>query len=118
MSLDEEVAEHIRDALPDTEEIIVQYLAGLYEDADEDFDNITSLTHDMLESFGRSDPAAFQGLMDELSKILRSKEKTHQQQYGELTRLDRVMSMNNRNMLSNTMKMGDAVDLSSVNKGK
>ncbi|KAG9014784.1 hypothetical protein FRB94_010631 [Tulasnella sp. JGI-2019a] len=118
MSMDEDVAEHIRNALPETEEIIVQYLGGLYEDADEDFDNIISLTHDMLESFGRSDTEAFHDLMAVLSKILKTREKKNQSQYGDLTRLDRVMNMNKNNMLSNTIKLSDSVDLSSVNKGK
>ncbi|KIO23186.1 hypothetical protein M407DRAFT_215302 [Tulasnella calospora MUT 4182] len=115
-----DVATSIRDSLPQTDEIIVQYLDGLYADADEEYDSIMSTTRGMLESFATSDEkAAFQDLMkslgDYLSEQLDSKRASQPGSDG-LAKLDRVMEMSKT--MSTTRAVMEGVDLSSVNKGK
>lgn len=118
-----DVATSIRDSLPQTDEIIVQYLDGLYADADEEYDSIMSTTKGMLESFATSEEkAAFQELMEKLGEYLSEQldSKRASQSGGSgsggLAKLDRVMEMSKT--MSTTRAVMDGVDLSSVNKGK
>ncbi|KAG8959136.1 hypothetical protein FRC03_008399 [Tulasnella sp. 419] len=112
-----DVAHEIRSALPGTEEILVQYLGGLYDDPDEEYDDIMNLTRGMLESYGRGREKAFEALMTRLGSYLSTKLDLNQaSQRPTLTKLDRVMEMNKT--ISSTIALADGVDLSSVNKGK
>ncbi|KAG8900986.1 hypothetical protein FRB99_005646 [Tulasnella sp. 403] len=112
-----DVASEIRSAVPETDDIIVKYLNGLYEDADEEHESIMSVTRGLLESFADSDKEAYQELLNRLSEYLEKQLEGKRVSFEpSLTKLDRVMEMNKTT--SNTIGLAGGVDLSSVNKGK
>lgn len=114
-----DVASDIRSALPQTDEIVVQYLHGLYEEPDEDYEDIMTVTKGMLESFVTAeDKQAFRDLMKHLGDVLSAQLDARRPSASNngLTKLDRVMEMNQQ--MSSTIAMAEGVDLSSINKGK
>lgn len=115
-----EVAFEIRDAFGPgvVEEILVQYLAGLFDDPDEEPDDIMQVMHDMLESAVDGHEEELQALLTQLSKELESKTSTASQQRPALLRLDNVVDMSKAGALSSTIGFAEGVDLSSINKGK
>jgi hypothetical protein len=121
MSVDSyDIAEEIRDALPGTEEIIVQYLSGyLVDDAGEDEDTL-QVTRDILESAvaeGRED--ALEKLLARLSDMLEEQIKARtQSRRPTLRKLGNVMDMSKAGSMSNTIAFSEGVDLESVNKAK
>jgi len=112
-----DVAHEIRTALPETEEILVQYLGGLYEDPDEEYEDILYVTRGMLESYAVGYEKAFDDLIKHLGSLLSEKiDTTKATQRPSLTKLDRVMEMNKT--ISNTLALEEGVDMSSINKSK
>jgi ATP-binding cassette subfamily F protein 3 len=112
-----DVANDIRSALPNTDEIVVQYLNGLFEEPDEEYDSIMDLTQRMLESFADSDKTPLNELLEQLGTLLTKQLAAREAvQRPTLTKLDRIMEMNKS--LSTTRAMTDGVDLSTINKGK
>jgi ATP-binding cassette, subfamily F, member 3 len=110
-----DIAEQIRESLPGTEEILVQYLSSyLVDEASEDKD-ILQVARYMLESIAIMDkPDIFEKLMAILSALLQDqltlREKA--QSGPKLQRLDKASTM------SNTIAFSEGVDLESINKGK
>ncbi|KAF8519203.1 P-loop containing nucleoside triphosphate hydrolase protein [Gautieria morchelliformis] len=121
MSIDAiDIAEEIRNALPGTEEIIVQYLSGyLVDDAGEDEDTF-QVTRDMLESAaadGRGD--AIDKLLTRLSDMLEVQIKARSQSRAPtLRKLGNVMDMSKAGTMSSTIALSEGVDLESINKSK
>lgn len=114
-----EVAKEIRDCLPGTQEIIIDYLSGyLVDDAGEDEDSI-QVAKDMLESFAEGRKDALEELVMRLSRILEAqisaREKTRA---PKLLKLDRVMDLSKTGAMSNTIAFTEGVDLESINKSK
>jgi ATP-binding cassette, subfamily F, member 3 len=114
-----DIAEEIRSSFPGTEEIIVQYLAGyLVDDAGEEED-VLQLAREMLESLAGDQDEVLEKLMLKLGDLLedqllaRSKNRTG----PTLMKLDKVMDMS-KGAMSNTIALGEGVDLESINKGK
>lgn len=114
-----DIAEEIRASFPGTEELIVQYLAGyLVDDAGEDED-ILQVARNMLESLAEDQDDEVNKLMRKIGDLLedqlnmRAKNKAG----PKLTKLDKVMDMSKVGM-SNTLALGEGVDLESINKGK
>ena len=115
-----DIAEKIRESLPGTEEILVQYLSGyLVDEASEDED-ILQVARYMLESIAMDKPDVLEQLMGTLSALLqdqltrREKEKSG----PKLQRLDKVLDMSKTGAMSNTIALSEGVDLESINKGK
>ncbi|CAE6441061.1 unnamed protein product [Rhizoctonia solani] len=117
--MDIDVAEEIRELVPKAEEVLVEYLAGYVEDADEDED-IVAVTRSFLESPAEGGHEA--GLEKLLTKIERYLEEKRiadgKARQAKLTRLDKVVDMSQAAAMSNTIAMSEGVDLSSINKGK
>lgn len=127
---EEDIAEVIRDELPGTEEIIVQYLSGYLlelDDAAEDED-VLQVTRTILESATPSTSSSSQDvqlekLMQKLGDMLEEplrirEEKNVAGKSNGLVRLDKVMDMSKAAVMSSTIALGEGVDLESINKGK
>lgn len=121
MSVDAiDIAEEIRNALPGTEEVIVQYLSGyLVDDASGDEDSL-QVTRNILESAvadGREE--AIDKLLTRLSDMLEVQIKARSQSRAPtLRKLGNVMDMSKAGAMSNTIALSEGVDLESINKSK
>ncbi|KAH9005731.1 P-loop containing nucleoside triphosphate hydrolase protein [Lactarius hatsudake] len=98
-----DIAEKIRESLPGTEEILVQYLSGYLVDDASDDEDILQVARYILESIAMDKP-------DYAEKASRSGPK--------LQRLDKVLDMSKTGAMSNTIAFSEGVDLESINKGK
>lgn len=126
----EDIAEEIRNALPGTEEIVVQYLAGYLLDLDDaaEDEDVLQVTRNILDSaIGSSSSQAKKGDLDNLVQRLaellkepltRREEKNRAGQASGLVRLDKVMDLSKTNVMSTTIAFTEGVDLESINKGK
>ena len=119
--MSDDVAFAIRDAFPSgtVEEVVVQYLSGLYEDPDEEPEDVLKLTKEMLESAVHGHERELQRLIQQLTVEMQAKASVRSaQQRPTLMRLDNVVDMSKGGALSNTIGFNESVDLSSINKGK
>ena len=101
----EDIAEDIRNFLPGTEEIIVQYLAGYLLDLDDaaEDEDVLQVTRDSLESAGGSSSSqekrgTLDKLVNRLAELLqepltRREEKNLAGRGTGLVRLDKVMDL-------------------------
>jgi ATP-binding cassette subfamily F protein 3 len=115
-----DIAEQIREVLPGTEEILVQYLSGyLVDEASEDED-ILQVARYMLESIAMDKPDVLEKLMATLSTLLQDQltRRESAQSGPKLQRLDKVLDMSKASAMSNTIAFSEGVDLESINKGK
>lgn len=115
-----DIAEEIRESLPGTEEILVQYLSGyLVDEASEDED-ILQVARYMLESIAMDKPDVLEKLMATLSALLQDQLTLREKAKSgpKLQRLDKVMDMSKASAMSNTIAFSEGVDLESINKGK
>jgi len=115
-----DIAEQIREFLPGTEEILVQYLSGyLVDEASEDED-ILQVARYMLESIAMDKPDILEKLMTTLSALLQDQltQRENAQSGPKLQRLDKVLDMSKASAMSNTIAFSEGVDLESINKGK
>ncbi|KAJ7102533.1 P-loop containing nucleoside triphosphate hydrolase protein [Mycena belliarum] len=115
----EDIAEEIRESFPGTEEVIVQYLAGyLVDDAGEEED-VLQVAREILESVAGDRDDVLEKLMLRLGDLLedRLSERLKTMAGPKLHKLDKVMDMSKAQM-SNTIALGEGVDLESINKGK
>lgn len=127
---EEDIAEEIRNTIPGTEEIVVQYLSGYLlelDDAAEDED-VLEVARMILES-ALPPPLKKDGsvLLDKITKKLermleeplnRRAEKNRTGKATGLVRLDKVMDLSKTAVMSSTIALGEGVDLESINKGK
>jgi len=121
MSIDSlDIAEEIRNALPGTEEIIVQYLAGYLVDEAGDNEDILQVTRDILEyAVAEGGKDALEKLLERLSDMLETQIKLRSKSRGpSLRKLGNVMDMSKAGAMSNTIAFSEGVDLESVNKSK
>ncbi|KAJ6501428.1 P-loop containing nucleoside triphosphate hydrolase protein [Mycena vitilis] len=115
----EDIAEEIRESFPGTEEVIVQYLAGyLVDDAGEEED-VLQVAREILESVAGDRDDVLEKLMLRLGDLLEDRlaERIKKRAGPKLHKLDKVMDMSKAQM-SNTIALGEGVDLESINKGK
>jgi ATP-binding cassette, subfamily F, member 3 len=115
-----DIAEQIRDFLPGTEEILVQYLSGyLVDEASEDED-ILQVARYILESIAMDKPDVLEKLMATLGALLQDQltQREKAQSGPKLQRLDKVLDMSKASAMSNTIAFSEGVDLESINKGK
>ncbi|KAI0030328.1 P-loop containing nucleoside triphosphate hydrolase protein [Vararia minispora EC-137] len=123
-----DIAEAIRERLPGTEELFVQYLSGyLVDDAAEDEDALAVARH-MLSSvcLGRANAdSVLDSLMTRLTDLLSDLLSARATRTGagagkqKLQRLDRVLDMRATGAgMSATIAFAEGVDLESINKGK
>ncbi|KAI0056767.1 P-loop containing nucleoside triphosphate hydrolase protein [Artomyces pyxidatus] len=115
-----EIAEQIRSDLPETEEIIVQYLSGyLVDEASEDED-ILEVARYILESVAMGREDVVEPLMKRLGVLLQDQLALREKNRSgpKLQRLDKVMDMSKTGAMSNTIAFSEGVDLESINKGK
>lgn len=105
---------------PDAEEPIVRYLSGyLVDDAGAEED-VLQVTNDILDSLGMGRPKDVQRLMARLRDLLsdqlaaRAKNSTR----PKLMKLDKVVDLSKAGAISNTIALGEGVDLESINKAK
>ncbi|KAF5381227.1 hypothetical protein D9757_007882 [Collybiopsis confluens] len=111
--------EEIRSHFPGAEEVIVQYLSGyLVDDAGEEED-ILAVAREMLESLAGGPNENLENLMNRLGDLLEDQLTARQIQAGgpKLQKLDHVLDMS-KTQISNTLALGEGVDLESINKGK
>ncbi|GJE94176.1 ABC transporter [Phanerochaete sordida] len=126
----EDLAEAIRDELPGTEEIIVQYLSGYLLDLDDaaEDEDVLQVTRTILESATPSSSKSNQDAqldksMKRLGQLLeepleRLAEKNRAGRVNGLVRLDKVMDLSKAAISSTIAFGGEGVDLESINKGK
>ncbi|KAI0762415.1 P-loop containing nucleoside triphosphate hydrolase protein [Fomes fomentarius] len=126
----DDISEEIRNSLPGTEEIIVQYLAGYLLDLDDaaEDEDVLQVTRDILDSaIGSSSSQQKRGdlekLVNRLAELLqepltRRDEKNRAGRGTGLVRLDKVMDLSKTNVMSSTIAFAEGVDLESINKGK
>lgn len=115
-----EIGEEIRTHFPGTEEIIVQYLSGyLVDDAGEDED-VLQVAESIMESVARGKTDALEKLMSRLGSLLADQLSAREKSKSKpkLTKLDKVVDMSKTGLMSNTIGLGETVDLESINKGK
>ncbi|KAG9310316.1 P-loop containing nucleoside triphosphate hydrolase protein [Chiua virens] len=115
-----EIAEEIRSIFPGTEELIVQYISGyLVDDAGEDED-VLQVANDILSSLGRDRPEDVQKLMARLRDLLSDQlaARARNSTRPKLMKLDKVVDLSKVGAMSNTIGLGEGVDLESINKGK
>ncbi|KZT22081.1 hypothetical protein NEOLEDRAFT_1157887 [Neolentinus lepideus HHB14362 ss-1] len=116
-----DIAEEIRNNLPGTEEIIVQYLAGyLVDDAGEDED-VLLVARQILESVAKGKEDALQTLMNRLGDLLEEMLKARAAKSAsgpKLVKLDKAVEMSKTGAMSGTIALSEGVDLESINKGK
>jgi ATP-binding cassette, subfamily F, member 3 len=116
-----EIAEEIRSNLPETEEIVVQYLSGyLVDDAGEDED-VLQVARMILESVAGNKVDTLERLMVKIGDLLEDRLRARQQKMAapKLQKLDKVVDMSKTGAMSNTIGLaGESVDLESINKGK
>ena len=125
----EDIGEAIREELPGTEEIIVQYLSGYLLDLDDaaEDEDVLQVTRTILESATPSSSktnrdAQLDKLMQRLGQMLeeplnRRAEKNRAGKANGLVRLDKVVDLS-KAAISSTIAFGEGVDLESINKGK
>ena len=116
----QDIAEEIRNTLPGTEEIVVQYLSGyLVDEASED-DDILQVARLMLDSVAMGKESVVEQLMGKLGKLLQDQltARENDRSGPKLQRLDKVMDMSKAGAMSNTIAFTEGVDLESINKGK
>lgn len=115
-----DIAEKIRESLPGTEEILVQYLSGYLVDDASDDEDILQVARYILESLAMDKPDVLEQLMASLTTLLQDqlirREKTRSG--PKLQRLDKVLDMSKTGAMSNTIAFAEGVDLESINKGK
>ncbi|KAH8981967.1 hypothetical protein EDB92DRAFT_1895778 [Lactarius akahatsu] len=115
-----DIAEKIRESLPGTEEILVQYLSGnLVDDASDDED-ISQVARYILESIAVDKPDVLEQLMASLTTLLQDQlvRRESSRSDPKLQRLDKVLDMSKTGAMSNTIAFSEGVDLESINKGK
>jgi len=115
-----DIAEKIRESLPGTEEILVQYLSGyLIDEASEDED-ILQVARYILESVAVDKPDVLEQLMGTLTTLLQDQLTRREKAISgpKLQRLDKVLDMSKSGAMSNTIALSEGVDLESINKGK
>ncbi|KAF8446446.1 P-loop containing nucleoside triphosphate hydrolase protein [Boletus edulis BED1] len=115
-----EIAEEIRATFPGTEELIVQYISGyLVDDAGEEED-VLQVANDLLSSLGRDRPDDVQQLMARLRDLLSEQLEARARNGArpKLMKLDKVVDLSKLGAISNTIGLGEGVDLESINKGK
>ncbi|KAI0706217.1 P-loop containing nucleoside triphosphate hydrolase protein [Cytidiella melzeri] len=125
-----DIAEEIRSALPGTDEIIVQYLSGYLMDLDDaaEDEDVLQVTRTILDSAAPSSSRSngdgqLDKLMDKLGRMLEEplQKRAERNKAGTtngLVRLDKVMDLSKTAVMSNTIALGEGVDLESINKGK
>ncbi|PCH33088.1 hypothetical protein WOLCODRAFT_92925 [Wolfiporia cocos MD-104 SS10] len=126
----EDVAEEIRNALPGTEEIVVQYVSGYLLDLDDaaEDEDVLQVTRSILESAVPSSSRKGQDVqlnkvMAALGRMLaeplsKREERNRAGKSNGLVRLDKVMEMGKAGVMSNTIAFTEGVDLESINKTK
>ncbi|KII86496.1 hypothetical protein PLICRDRAFT_44090 [Plicaturopsis crispa FD-325 SS-3] len=114
-----DIAEEIRESFPGTEEVIVQYLSGyLVDDAGEDED-VLQVARMILESLAGDRLDVLEKLMSRLGDLMEERlaARSKARAGPKLMKLDKVMDMS-KGAMSNTIALGEGVDLESINKGK
>ncbi|KAN0138690.1 P-loop containing nucleoside triphosphate hydrolase protein [Lactarius tabidus] len=115
-----DIAEKIRESLPGTEEILVQYLSGYLVDDASDDEDILQVARYILESLAMDKPDVLEQLMDSLTTLLQDQliRREKIRSGPKLQRLDKVLDMSKTGAMSNTIAFAEGVDLESINKGK
>lgn len=115
-----DIAEKIRESLPGTEEILVQYLSGYLVDDASDDEDILQVARYILESLAMDKPDVLEQLMASLTTLLQDQliRREKIRSGPKLQRLDKVLDMSKTGAMSNTIAFAEGVDLESINKGK
>ena len=115
-----EIAEKIRESLPGTEEILVQYISGYLVDDASDDEDILQVARYILESLTMDKPDVLEQLMASLTALLQDQliRREKIRSGPKLQRLDKVLDMSKTGAMSNTIAFAEGVDLESINKGK
>ncbi|KAH9067030.1 P-loop containing nucleoside triphosphate hydrolase protein [Lactarius deliciosus] len=115
-----DIAEKIRESLPGTEEILVQYLSGYLVDDASDDEDILQVARYILESIAVDKPDVLEQLMASLTTLLQDQlvRRESSRSGPKLQRLDKVLDMSKTGAMSNTIAFSEGVDLESINKGK
>ncbi|KAH9028313.1 P-loop containing nucleoside triphosphate hydrolase protein [Lactarius hengduanensis] len=115
-----DIAEKIRESLPGTEEILVQYLSGYLVDDASDDEDILQVARYILESIAMDKPDVLEQLMASLTTLLQDQlvRRESSRSGPKLQRLDKVLDMSKTGAMSNTIAFSEGVDLESINKGK
>ncbi|KAH9172901.1 P-loop containing nucleoside triphosphate hydrolase protein [Lactarius sanguifluus] len=115
-----DIAEKIRESLPGTEEILVQYLSGYLVDDASDDEDILQVARYILESIAMDKPDVLEQLMASITTLLQDQlvRRESSKSGPKLQRLDKVLDMSKTGAMSNTIAFSEGVDLESINKGK
>ncbi|KAH9171702.1 P-loop containing nucleoside triphosphate hydrolase protein [Lactarius sanguifluus] len=115
-----DIAEKIRESLPGTEEILVQYLSGYLVDDASDDEDILQVARYILGSIAMDKPDVLEQLMASITTLLQDQlvRRESSKSGPKLQRLDKVLDMSKTGAMSNTIAFSEGVDLESINKGK
>ncbi|KAI0791792.1 P-loop containing nucleoside triphosphate hydrolase protein [Abortiporus biennis] len=126
----DDIEEEIRNGIPGTEEIVVQYVAGYLMDLDDaaEDEDVIGVARTILDSACPSTSrntreTQLDNVIKKLAELLkdsldkREEEKNRSGKTNGLVRLDKVMDLS-KTAISTTIGLGEGVDLESVNKGK
>src|SRR5688572_8210165 len=111
------IAYEIRTAIPAADDVLVDYLAGLIDEANTVEEDVLDVTRAILESPAEEDPGALERLLQRLSKIVIAKQQASTGTGPRIQKLDKVLDMS-KTALSSTIQFTDGVDLESINKAK
>lgn len=126
------IEEEIRNSLPGTSEIIVQYLSGYLLDLDDaaEDEDVLQVARSILSSARPSKSLNVDGVINRLGEMLGEELRKREEGRtgvgaGEggkgksgLIRLEKVVEMGKTGGMSSTIAFNEGVDLESVNKGK
>lgn len=115
-----QVADAIRETLPDTDELVVEYLAGYLTDSDlEERDVLTKLALPMLASASTrasQNKELLDQLVEKLTPFLPKFDINNPSQ-SEPAKLENAFSMRSADAMSKTVALEGSVDLESATKG-
>lgn len=115
-----DVAREIRDSLPSTEDIVVNYLSGYLVDDAGAGEDVLEVTRTMLESFAEFEgkPSALDELLTRLGTLLATRLNARNSVSGGPRKLEKAMELGKTGAIPNTIAFSQGVDLESINKAK
>lgn len=111
------VAYEIRSAIPSADSVLVDYLAGLIDDANPEED-VLRVTRMILESPAEDNLDALDRLISRLATIVDAKQQASRANGPRNKKLDKILDMSKTGSMSSTIQFTEGVDLESINKSK
>lgn len=111
------VAYEIRSTIPSADSVLVDYLAGLIDDANPEED-VLRVARLILESPAEDNLDALDRLIARLATIVDAKHEAMRASGPRIQKLDKILDMSKTGAMSSTIQFTEGVDLESINKSK